>query len=73
MTAVLSGIGYPLLLFSGRLTRQQALAVALAFVVLFPLWFFRYARSLWLAWDYFLDRPRRDDGPPEERGRSAGP
>lgn len=28
---------------------------SLAFCVLFPLWFFRYARSLWLGMDQFLD------------------
>jgi uncharacterized protein (DUF983 family) len=26
-----------------------------AFCVLFPLWFFRYARSLWLAFDQYWD------------------
>ena len=26
-----------------------------AFCVLFPLWFFRYSKSLWLALDYFVD------------------
>jgi hypothetical protein len=31
-----------------------------AFCVLFPLWFFRYARSLWLGFDHFID-PRRQD------------
>ena len=25
------------------------------FVVLFPLWFFRYSRSLWLAIEYFVN------------------
>jgi hypothetical protein len=30
-----------------------------AFCVLFPLWFFRYARALWLGMDEFLDPPRR--------------
>ena len=26
-----------------------------AFCVIFPLWFFRYARSLWLAFDEYFD------------------
>lgn len=26
-----------------------------AFVVLFPLWFFRYSRSLWLALEFLLN------------------
>lgn len=38
-----------------------------AFCVLFPLWFFRYARSLWLAFDAYYDpddsaSSRRDRG-----------
>jgi uncharacterized protein (DUF983 family) len=32
-----------------------------AFCVLFPLWFFRYARALWMAWDHFADPPRADE------------
>jgi uncharacterized protein (DUF983 family) len=38
-----------------------------AFCVLFPLWFFRYARSLWLGFDEFVDpRPRQESH--ERRG-----
>jgi uncharacterized protein (DUF983 family) len=29
-----------------------------AFCFLFPLWFFRYARSLWLAFDHYFDPTR---------------
>jgi hypothetical protein len=32
----------------------------LAFVVLFPIWFFRYARALWLGFDQYMD-PRRGE------------
>jgi hypothetical protein len=37
-------------------------AVWVAFAVLFPLWFFRYSRSLWLSLDYLVDpvEPRPD-------------
>ena len=31
------------------------LAVWSAFVVLFPLWFFRYSRSVWLALEFLLN------------------
>jgi hypothetical protein len=31
----------------------------MAFCLLFPLWFFRYARSLWLGLDYYFD-PKDD-------------
>jgi len=30
-----------------------------AFCVLFPAWFFRYARGLWMAWDHFADPPQK--------------
>ncbi len=37
---------------------QQTLLLTLgAFCLLFPLWFFRYARALWMAWDHFADPP----------------
>lgn len=32
----------------------------LAFCLLFPLWFFRYARSLWLSMDHYWDRDASD-------------
>jgi hypothetical protein len=35
-------------------TRAQ-LALWTAFAVVFPLWFFRYSKSLWLSLDYFVD------------------
>jgi uncharacterized protein (DUF983 family) len=34
---------------------RTELAVWGLFVVLFPLWFFRYSRSLWLAVEYLLN------------------
>ncbi len=42
-----------------------------AFVVLFPLWFFRYSRSLWLSLDYLVDpvEPSAHGG----AGRWTGP
>ena len=38
-----------------RLSLPQQLLVLGGFCVVFPLWFFRYSKSLWLAMDYFLD------------------
>ena len=38
-----------------------------AFVVLFPTWFFRYARSLWLGFDQFID-PRAGEQPDDPPG-----
>ena len=56
----------------GRVTRPWLAALA-AFCLVFPLWFFRYARALWIAFDERWDpwpneeerrkqQPRRDDG-----------
>jgi uncharacterized protein (DUF983 family) len=42
---------------------NRALAAPLAvFCIAFPLYFFRYARSLWLAIDYHLDPTSFDSG-----------
>jgi hypothetical protein len=50
-------IGYFTLFFTEWLTGDALLWTATAFCVLFPLWFFRYARSLWLGFDYYFDPP----------------
>ena len=42
-----------------RLSLLQQLLVLGGFCVIFPLWFFRYSKSLWLAMDYFLDPGER--------------
>ena len=38
------------------------LGVWVAFCVLFPLWLYRYTKSLWLAIDHFLDPEEGDEG-----------
>lgn len=61
LTALIVAIAYPTLLFSRTATENQLLAGAFAFTLLFPVWFFRYARALWLGFDQFMDpRNRRD-------------
>src|ERR1700676_2324718 len=50
LTAVLVTIGYLSLYFSG-MDSNAAFWIVTAFAALFPLWFFRYARSLWLGLD----------------------
>jgi hypothetical protein len=55
LTALIVAIAYPLLLFNEVLSQKSLLAISLAFVVLCPLWFFRYARALWLGFDQFWD------------------
>jgi hypothetical protein len=54
-TALAVAIAYPALVLSGCLSPNGALAVCMAFVVVFPLFFFRFARSLWLGFDEFID------------------
>ena len=41
--------------FSELLSSRQTLVVLSLFCLVFPLWFFRYARSLWIAFDELFD------------------
>ena len=45
----------------------RVLVVLLAFASFFPIWFFRYARMLWMALDLYLIPPVREDF--QARGR----
>ena len=50
-------------LYFGAGARPEVLLWGLtAFCVLFPLWFFRYARSLWLGMDLYFDPAQRASG-----------
>jgi uncharacterized protein (DUF983 family) len=64
LTAVLMMALYFGLTFSGVLQGTPLLIALTAFIVLFPLWFFRYARSLWIAFD-----ERWDPYPNDEEAR----
>lgn len=55
VTAILVIAIYFLVFVSGALTDRQVLVALTTFVFLFPLWFFRYARSLWIAFDEIWD------------------
>jgi Protein of unknown function (DUF983) len=61
LTALLLTIGYFTCFFTEWLTGDALLWSATAFCILFPLWFFRYARSLWLGFDVYFDPPGADD------------
>jgi hypothetical protein len=64
VTAVLMIAGYFALFFArGQVSRLELAGLA-AFCLLFPLWFFRYARALWVAFD-----ERWDPWPNEEEAR----
>ena len=57
LTALLVVIAYFSLYFSAVLTPREILWTLAAFSVLFPIWFFRYARALWVAFDIYFDPP----------------
>jgi hypothetical protein len=69
LTALLATIGYCILLFGYGLPENPLLAGALVFVVAFPLWFFRYARSLWLGFDQFADPREQYEASPTDAKR----
>jgi hypothetical protein len=62
LTALIIAVAYPVLLFKNVLSSTTLLPLALAFSLIFPMWFFRYARALWLGFDQFVDpRPGETD------------
>lgn len=68
VTAVLMIVGYFSMFFTrGRVGQEWLIALA-AFTLLFPLWFFRYARALWIAVDEYLD-PWPNEQERRERAR----
>jgi uncharacterized protein (DUF983 family) len=62
-TAIAVTVGYLSLHVGARLSNRALAGPLAGFCMLFPLFFFRYARSLWLALDYFLD----PDGFPSDK------
>jgi hypothetical protein len=64
VTAMLVIVMYFAMFFGDVLSNAQRLAVLTAFGVLFPMWFFRYARALWMAFD-----ERWDPWPNDEEAR----
>ena len=61
LTALIVSIVYPILLFNGVLDNDRLLAIAMVFVVVFPILFFRTARSMWLAFDELCDPRESSD------------
>ena len=64
VTAWLVVVLYFSLYFSDTFSGNQLLWILGSFALLFPLWFFRYARALWIAFD-----ERWDPWPNEEEQR----
>ena len=54
-TCALAALAYFGLLFGLDAPKGVALGTALSVAVLFPFWFWRYARSLWLMFDQYFD------------------
>ncbi len=67
LTALLVTACFLALFVTDTLSPEAQLAICTAFCVLFPLWFFRYARALWLGFDLYWDRRQLTD---EERRQS---
>ncbi len=58
--------------FSEVFTSNQLLAGLTLFAILFPIWFFRYARALWIAFDERWDPwPNEEERGPIERSGST--
>lgn len=55
VTVLIALSGYFVLDVYAGLSLAQQLVLWVSFAVLFPLFFFRYSRSLWLSLDYFLN------------------
>lgn len=56
LTAGLTTVTYVVLHFGLDVSNQVLMPGLMAFCLIFPLIFFRYARSLWLSLDCFFDR-----------------
>lgn len=55
ITATLVVAAYFAIYFSEVFSHQVGLGILSVFCLVFPLWFFRYARSLWIAFDEKFD------------------
>jgi hypothetical protein len=55
ITAVVVIILYFTMYFRDWLAGSERLVLLSAFAVAFPMWFFRYARALWMAFDELWD------------------
>ena len=55
VTVLIAVGGYFVLWRLADLSTAAQLALWVPFVILFPLWFFRYSRSVWLALEYFVN------------------
>lgn len=54
-TVTIAITGYFLLWARVGLSTSAQFAIWIPFLVVFPLWFFRYSRSLWLAMEFYFN------------------
>ena len=72
VTGLLVVVLYFTMYFREIFQNEQRLAALAVFVILFPMWFFRYARALWMALDEWLDPwPNADEARRMEAGVGA--
>jgi Ca2+/Na+ antiporter len=62
LTAMVATMVYPIATFGLKYPRTPTIVCIVTFVVLFPICFFRHARSLWIGFDQFVD-PRTESEP----------
>jgi uncharacterized protein (DUF983 family) len=55
VTVVIAVAGYLVLWSRTTISTAAQLALWIPFVIVFPLWFFRYSRAVWLALAYLFD------------------
>jgi len=61
LTALIVTAAYFALYFSEALSERAILWLLAVFCFGFPLWFFRYARGLWIALDVYFDPPGSEE------------
>ena len=64
LTALIICVAYPILLFREAITSRALLISATVFMMVFPVWFFRYARALWCGFDEWVDPVKTDTSKP---------
>ena len=60
LTALIAAVVCPILIFNKTVDESLLTYGSLAFVVIFPILFFRHARSLWIGFDQWHD-PREGE------------
>lgn len=72
VTAATTTATYVVLLFGFRVPKERLLPIALTFCVIFPLVFFRFARSLWLSLDCYFDRVGASEAMSDKPNQETG-